>query len=42
MARKKNLKGISQEEMELIDSKMRNQSLITKENSYNMIHYIEM
>lgn len=37
MARKKNLKGISQEEMELIDSKMKNQSLITKENSYNMI-----
>ena len=36
MARKKNLKGISQEEIDIITDKM-NSSLINKENLYTMI-----
>ena len=36
MARKKNLKGLSQEEMDIITDKMRG-SLINKENIYTMI-----
>ena len=36
MARKKNLKGISQEEMDIITDKM-NSSLINKENLYTMV-----
>lgn len=36
MARKKNLKGVTQEEMDFIDERMKNPSITTKETAYSM------